>query len=171
MSDRPDELSDWTTPLAIVTIGMAVIVGSALAFEHIVGYVPCALCLEQRTPYYIGIAFGMAGLLAALMALPACVMRGFLAIIACCLSATATMGAYHAGVEWGWFEAPATCGAAVSGTGSGSGNLLADLQSSKPPSCDDAAGRFLGLSFAGWNVIAATALLIYAVRALMAERA
>ena len=37
-----------------LAVAMAVVVGSALGFEHIGGYIPCALCLEQRTPYYIG---------------------------------------------------------------------------------------------------------------------
>ena len=34
----------------IATLGMAATVGGALAFEHIGGYIPCALCLMQRTP-------------------------------------------------------------------------------------------------------------------------
>ncbi|TIL77246.1 MAG: disulfide bond formation protein B, partial [Mesorhizobium sp.] len=34
---------------------MAATVGSALAFQHLGGYIPCKLCLEQRTPYYIGV--------------------------------------------------------------------------------------------------------------------
>ncbi|WP_375198209.1 disulfide bond formation protein B, partial [Sphingobium sp.] len=35
----------------------------------------------------------------------------------------------------------------------------------RPPSCTEAAGRFLGLSFAGWNVIASLALALVAFRA------
>ena len=34
---------------------MAATVGTALGFEHIGGYIPCKLCLEQRTPYYVGV--------------------------------------------------------------------------------------------------------------------
>ena len=32
--------------------------------------------------------------------------------------------------------------------------VLDQLNTLIPPSCDEAAGRFLGLSFAGWNVLA-----------------
>ena len=42
----------------LATLGMAATVGGALAFEHIGGYIPCALCLMQRTPYYWGIPIG-----------------------------------------------------------------------------------------------------------------
>ena len=30
-------------------------VGTALGFQHLGGYIPCKLCLEQRTPYYVGV--------------------------------------------------------------------------------------------------------------------
>ena len=34
---------------------MGAIIATALGFEHPGGYVPCALCLQQRKPYYIAI--------------------------------------------------------------------------------------------------------------------
>ncbi len=43
----------WTA--GIMTIGLAATVGTALGFEHLAGFMPCKLCLEQRTPYYIGV--------------------------------------------------------------------------------------------------------------------
>ena len=36
---------------ALTALGMAVTVGTALGFQHIGGYIPCKLCLEQRLPY------------------------------------------------------------------------------------------------------------------------
>ena len=145
---------------ALALTGMIAVVGSALAFEHMGGYVPCALCLEQRNPYYWGIPFVALGVLAGLLNWPACILRGALVIALLCLIATALLGAYHAGVEWGYFPAPSTCGAGVSVDSSDAGNLLSSLNNSKPPSCDAAAGRFLGISFAGWNFLAAIALAI-----------
>ena len=32
-----------------LALAMAAVVGAALAFEHIGGYIPCKLCLEQRS--------------------------------------------------------------------------------------------------------------------------
>lgn len=153
-------------PLSVVLLAMAGIIGAALAFEHIGGYAPCALCLEQRMPYYWGMPFVAAGIVASLLALPACAARGALAIGFVCLIATVLLGAYHSGVEWGLFAAPQSCGAGISGTSSDAGSLLESLASAKPPSCDEAAGRFLGISFANANVLSAGALALYAFFAL-----
>ena len=152
----------WT--MLIVTLGMIVVIGSALGFEHLGGYAPCELCLEQRNPYYWGIPFMVIGSLAALFKAPACLVRGILLIGLLCLIATALMGAYHAGVEWHFWAGPTSCTAGISSEASNAGSLLNDLTTSKPPSCVDAAGRFLGISFAGWNVLAAGFLAIIAWR-------
>lgn len=149
---------------ALVLVGMIVVIGSALGFEHIGGYVPCALCLEQRVPYYWGIPIAAAALVAAAVSLPGIVIRLLLAAVTICLLITAYLGAYHSGVEWGFFEAPQSCGAAFSASDSDAGSLLDSLADAKPPSCADAAGRFLGLSFAGWNVVAALVLAAIALR-------
>lgn len=148
----------------LTALGMILIIGSALVFEYIGGYAPCALCLEQRNPYYWGIPFIVAGTLASFARWPACVVRGALAIAFLCLVATVLIGAYHAGAEWRFWPGPESCGAGITATSSDAGSLLDSLSNAKPPSCVDAAGRFLGISFAGWNVLAAGALAIIAFR-------
>ena len=153
-----------TLTLAAVTVGMIAIVGSALGFEHLGGYVPCALCLEQRVPYYWGMPIVALGLILALLKWPGILVRLMLLAGLVCLLATIYLGAYHSGVEWGFFEAPESCAAGFSATSSDAGNLLESLATAKPPSCADAAGRFLGLSFAGWNVVAASVLAAIALR-------
>ena len=45
-----------------LAVAMAATVGTALGFEHIGGYIPCALCLMQRTPYYIGVPVALVAL-------------------------------------------------------------------------------------------------------------
>jgi disulfide bond formation protein DsbB len=42
------------------------------------------------------------------------------------------------------------------------GDLLGELNTIKGPSCTDTALRVLGLSFAGWNVIAGILLAAFA---------
>ena len=150
--------------LTIVLAAMVAIIASVWLFEWW-GYAPCQLCLEQRKPYYWAIPILALAIPAALAGWPQCVARGALAIATLALVATALIGAYHTGVEWGWFEAPASCGAGISAGGSDAGSLLGDLAGSVPPKCNEAAGRFLGLSFAGWNVIVAGALAVFAGRA------
>ena len=153
-----------TYAAGFVLVGMIVVIGSALGFEHLGGYAPCALCLEQRVPYYWGIPLMAVGLVCALLAAPALLIRGLLAAVMVCLLITAGLGVYHSGVEWGLFEAPQSCGAGLSATSSDAENLLDSLSTATPPKCDDAAGRFLWLSFAGWNVVATGILAAFAFR-------
>jgi disulfide bond formation protein DsbB len=70
----------------------------------------------------------------------------------------ALLGVQHAGVEWGWWAGPTDCGAVAEGITTNANDLLGQLATTKPPSCNDAAGRFLGLSFAGWNVVVSVIL-------------
>ena len=141
----------------LVTLGMAATVGGALAFQYIGGYIPCALCLLQRNPYYYGIPIGIVAIVASAAGLPAWITRALLVVIGIMMLVGAGMGVYHSGVEWGFWEGPASCGGA-SGVTTNAGNLLSDLNAVHGPSCTEAALRVLGLSFAGWNVIASIIL-------------
>jgi disulfide bond formation protein DsbB len=139
---------------------------TAWGFQILGGYLPCHLCLVQRNPYYIGIPL----LLVALAAGAAGRRKAF--VILCALaSATflvgAAIGVYHAGAEWRFWEGPSSCGV-TAGTDMSAGDLLAQLQATKVVSCTEASFRFLGLSFAGWNVVAS---LIVAGLACSAARA
>jgi disulfide bond formation protein DsbB len=152
-----------TVCAAALAAGMSVTVGTALAFEHVGGYIPCKLCLEQRVPYYVGIP---------LMLLATVLSRrgGFSQLTRLLLLAGAGLmlwglglAIYHSGVEWHWWPGPTDCGiggAAPAGSGQGVLDMLDDFV---PPACDEAAGRFLGLSFAGWNVIASLVLAALAL--------
>ncbi|MEI2299414.1 disulfide bond formation protein B [Ensifer sp. MJa1] len=148
----------------LVTLGMAATVGGALGFEHIGGYIPCALCLLQRDPYYWGIPVGILAIVASALKLPAWVTRLLLAIIGILMLVGAGMGVYHAGAEWHFWEGPSTCATTAQGVSSNVGDLLGDLDSKHGPSCTEAALRVLGLSFAGWNVIASLILAAIAFR-------
>ena len=146
-----------TLGAGILTLGMAATVGGALGFQHLGGYIPCMLCLEQRTPYYIGIPIALLALASmALKATPAAVTRGLLLVVALLMSWSIYLSGFHAGVEWGWWPGPTDCGMVAAPQLGGS--LLDQLNAAIPPSCDQAAGRFLGLSFAGWNFVASVAL-------------
>ncbi|MBO6554476.1 MAG: disulfide bond formation protein B [Roseitalea sp.] len=142
-----------------LAVAMAIVVGTALAFEHVGGFIPCALCLEQRTPYYAGIPLALFAALAAVLDWPSILTRGALVVAGLLMVYGLYLGVYHAGVEWAFWPGPADCAtSATSGLATDAGSLLADLDAVTPPACDDAAGRFLGLSFAGWNVIASLGL-------------
>ena len=146
-----------------LALAMAAVVGVALAFEHVGGFIPCALCLEQRVPYYAAVPVAMLAALAAVMQLPGWVVRGALIAVGVIMAYGLYLAVYHAGVEWALWPGPADCATtATSGLSLDAGSLLADLDAVTPPACDEAAGRFLGLSFAGWNAISSLGFAIAA---------
>jgi len=143
-----------------VVLAAAATIGGALVFEHGFGYVPCKLCLIQRNPYYVAMPLGLVAAL-----LPPHWTRAGLWLLALVFLVSAGLGAYHAGVEWGFFMGPSDCGG---GSGAGAGNVgdfLNQLQKTRVVSCTEAAWRFLGLSLAGWNVLISLALAAFAAKA------
>lgn len=63
---------------------------------------------------------------------------------------------WHMGVEFKWWDGPQTCMSGTPKLGGLTGDdLLASLDKPvKLPGCSEAAWHFLGLSMAGWNMIA-----------------
>ncbi len=154
---------------ALLFGGMIFAVGTALAFEHIGGYIPCKLCLEQRIPYYLGIPLAALTFACAWMRVPGMLLRLMLAACGLLMLWGLVLAVNHAGVEWHWWAGPTDCGAVDVAPDTGGQGVLDMLDNVVPPSCDQAAGRFLGLSFAGWNVLASLGLAIIAFRAALAK--
>ena len=124
-------------------------IAGAWAFEA-AGYLPCELCLKQRWAYYVGVP------LAALVAVAAPRWRvptgmGF-ALLAVLFLGSAIFGAYHAGVEWGFWQGPTDCTGSLQKAGS-MADFMNQLSTVKVVRCDAVAIRILGLSLAGWNAV------------------
>jgi disulfide bond formation protein DsbB len=160
----PISLSIRQAALA-VALGAAATVGGALVFEHGFGYVPCKLCLIQRNPYYIAIPVGIAAAL-----VPPRWGRAGLWLLALLFVVSAGLGAYHAGVEWGFWAGPSDCGGGSGAAAGNVGDFLNQLQGTRVVSCTEAAWRFLGLSLAGWNVLISLALAAFAADAAARKR-
>ena len=82
---------------AVVLVVATATILTALAFEHLGGYAPCPLCLEERYAYYFAVpASAIAVLLARNYATgPA---RILLLLIALAFLANMVAGIYHAGI-------------------------------------------------------------------------
>jgi disulfide bond formation protein DsbB len=147
----------------LVLLAAVAVIATALAFEHLGGYTPCPLCLQERYSYYAGIP----ALLLALLLLSAGhrgAASALFALVALGFIANAALGIYHAGAEWKFWPGPETCGASQP-LSQGAGGLFKDLANTRVIRCDEASWRFLGLSFAGWNVIASILLAVGAAYA------
>lgn len=148
-------------PLDKITAGLAFLLGlltiaGAWGSQVIGGLVPCELCLEQRLAYYWGLPL-LALVILLWNRLPLPVWYIGMAIVTAIFAWGTYMGAFHAGVEWGFWPGPTAC------TGIGESFSLDALNDLQPViGCDVVQFRFLGISLAGYN-----ALISFAIVALL----
>lgn len=109
---------------------------------------PCEMCWWQRYPHFVAIA--LAGV--------ALAMRGtrfgdaLVRLAAIAILISGLIGAFHAGVEYRWWEGPTAC----SSTSLGS-DPLAAIMNAPLIRCDAPAWTLLGISLAGFNFLISTA--------------
>ena len=131
---------------------------AALAFQYIGGLEPCHLCLMERYAYYASIPVLFLSLATLTANSTSSAALGFF-LVSLAFFANALLAGDHTGAEWGFWPGPTTCsGGTLQPLGS-----PADLLKGKIASvirCDQASWWFLGLSFAGWNVVVSTTLWI-----------
>ncbi|GGK24977.1 disulfide bond formation protein B [Salinarimonas ramus] len=164
-----DLLRDRRLVALLITLVAGATIATALVFQYGLGYLPCALCLLQRWPYYVALPLGLVAI--ALSGRPAA-GRGLVALLGLVFVVSAGLGIYHAGVEWDFWLGPADCGGAAAPAAASMDDFLAQLDTVRVVSCTDAAWRFLGLSMAGWNAVisAGLAMIAFASAAMGARR-
>ncbi len=145
---------------AVALLGLATI-GGAWFFQLVLGLPPCPLCLEQRYAYYFAIPLALLVLLGLNFGASRKVLVAALAMIALGMVWNAGLGAYHAGVEWKFWEGPRDCAGGLSDLGT-AGGLLDKLKTIHVVRCDEIPWSFLGLSLAGYNAIISLTLALIA---------
>ena len=147
-------LTPLQAALGVLAIAFATIAG-AWIFEW-AGYLPCELCLMQRWAYYAGVP--LAALVAIIAARgPRRLAGAGLALLGLIFLGGMIFGAYHAGVEWGFWPGPTGCTGALTRADS-MADFLKQLETTKVVRCDAVAIRILGLSLAGWNAVISAAM-------------
>lgn len=145
-----------------VAVAAAATVGGALFIEHGLGVRPCDLCLTQRIPYYAGVPIALAVAWFGGFASRRRVAVAGLVLLGLLFAGGAGLGAYHAGVEWGWWPGPSGCTGAIARP-AGMGDFLRQLKTVRVVRCDEVSFRILGLSLAAWNAVISSALAGFAV--------
>lgn len=153
-------------PQAVAAVLLMVIaIATAWSFQIFGGFEPCPLCLEQRVPYYAAIPLA----LLAIAFLPGLGARAVLLLASAAMLYSAALGVYQAGAEWEFWAGPDACAGGTE-TVRDAGNLLAAIENAAVVSCTEVQGRVLGLSFAGWNVVAAGTAALLLLSAAFAPR-
>lgn len=136
--------------IALAGFGSAALLAGAFAFQFLGGMAPCQLCLWQRWPHAAAVAIMVVALLLPWRIWP---LLGLLAALT-----TAGIGGFHVGVEQGWWQGLASCTAGSIAGVSVSDLLNPDVTVAAPVRCDAIAWQMLGISMAGWNMIASLGL-------------
>ena len=122
----------------------AALLGGALVAQYGYGLPPCEMCWWQRYPHIVALA------LAAL----AWITRrdALIALAAIAILVSGAIGAFHAGVEYNWWEGLTACTA----NASAGNDPLASIMAAPIVRCDVAPWTLGGVSLAGFNFLIST---------------
>jgi len=122
---------------------------------------PCVLCVYQRWPYAAVIAIVILALIFR-NSLSRIYFQGAAAIA---FAVTSGVGAYHVGVEKGWWLGSAECSADTSASLSLQ-DLRAQIMSAPLVKCNEVAWELFGISMAGYNFLFAAVMVIFMIAAM-----
>jgi disulfide bond formation protein DsbB len=150
---------DLLTVLAVAAVSAGAL-GLALIAQYGFALWPCPLCYWQRIPYIFALALA---LLALMPAVDAPNRRAVVLLCAALFAVNAGLSLYHVGVEQRWWPGPSECAGPVQELSLD--DMLAALNQPGRTGCENPAFVFLGLSMAGYNVIASLILGVLAALA------
>ena len=122
----------------------AALLGGAYLGQYAFGLYPCEMCWWQRYPHFAALALG-------LLALARPGARAPVALAGIAILVSGLIGAFHAGVEYQWWQGFTTCSGAP-GLGSGGDPLKAILEAPLVR-CDQVQWQLMGISLAGFNFL------------------
>lgn len=124
----------------------AALLGGAYLSQYGFGLYPCEMCWWQRYPHFAALA-----LAALAFVRPS---RALVALAALALLTSGLIGAFHAGVEYGWWEGLTACSTDLA---AGGGSALDAIMNAPIVRCDVAPWSLFGISLAGYNFLISTA--------------
>jgi disulfide bond formation protein DsbB len=131
------------TPLALL--------GGAYIGQYAFGLVPCEMCWWQRYPHFAALA-----LAALAFAMPAAA-GAFTALSGLAILISGLIGAFHAGVEYHWWQGPTACSAMSL---KDVADPLAAIMAAPVVRCDSVQWQLLHVSLAGWNFLFSVAAVL-----------
>jgi disulfide bond formation protein DsbB len=136
----------------LALLAPAILLGGALASQHIGGLYPCEMCYWQRWPHEAAIvlallAYGLSG--------QPRWSRALVVLAAIAIAVSGAIGVFHAGVEYGWWEGLTTCSRGPSAASSE--DLLKAIMNAPLIRCDQPQWTLFGISIAGFHFLISTA--------------
>ena len=136
----------------------ALLLAGAYLSQYGFGLYPCELCWWQRYPHFAAVALALVSFAARPKPL-------WIGLAALAILASGLIGAYHAGVEYGWWQGVTGCTSTADNSG---GDALAAIMNAPLIRCDVAQWTLAGISLAGFNalisVVSAVAIFVLLAR-------
>ena len=120
----------------------AIMLAGAYIAQYVFGLFPCEMCWWQRWPHFAAFAL-------ALLSTFAPPRRAWIALAAVAILVSGAIGAFHAGVEYGWWEGITGCAV----TTQGGDDPLEAIMNAPVVRCDSAPWDLFSISLAGWNFL------------------
>jgi disulfide bond formation protein DsbB len=136
----------------LVPLGL---LGGAYVSQYGFGLYPCEMCWWQRYPHFAAIPLALLGI-----ARPDLRWPTLLAALA--IGISGAIGAFHAGVEYGWWEGLTACSTTASRPAGTS--ALDAIMNAPIVRCDVAPWTLLGVSLAGYNFLISGAAAVLIAR-------
>lgn len=135
------------TPANVLAFGVpAALLAGAYVAQYGFALYPCEMCWWQRYPHFAAVALALLGFFAR-------PRETWIRLAAIAMLVSGAIGAFHAGVEYGWWEGFTTCSSADLG---GSADPLAAIMNAPLVRCDVAPWELAGVSLAGFNFLIST---------------
>jgi disulfide bond formation protein DsbB len=134
-------------------VASAAVLGGALLSQYWGGLAPCELCLLERWPWRVAIVVASVALMIGKRPLLpwAALLLAFVYLVSMAVSF------YHAGVEQHWFAGPSACTAGPGGAMTLE-QMRAQILGATVVMCDKVQWSLFGVSLAGWNFVASSAM-------------
>jgi disulfide bond formation protein DsbB len=126
------------------------LLGGAYLGQYGFGLYPCEMCWWQRYPHFVALALGLSSLFLA-------PKRLWVGLAGLAILVSGLIGAYHAGVEYGWWEGLTACSNTAAANG---GSAIEAILNAPLVRCDEVQWSLFGISLAGYNFIISTASAI-----------
>jgi disulfide bond formation protein DsbB len=152
-----------TRPLALAQalalgVPLALLAGAYYG-QYFGGLFPCEMCWWQRYAHFAALPLALLGLV-----VPP--KRAWVALAGLAILTSGLIGAYHAGVEYRWWEGLTECSA----PDLGGGDALEALMRAPLIRCDEVQWSLFGISLAGFNFLISTAAAL-AIFVLLGRKA
>ena len=147
MTDR------FATARLLALIVPAALLAGAYVFEYGMGLYPCEMCWWQRYAHFAALGPAVLAFVVPMGPLRIWLVR----LAAFAILASGLIGAFHAGVEYGWWEGFTQCTGLTIAEGQ---SALDAIMGAPTVRCDEVQWSLLGISMAGWNFLISAAAAI-----------